>query len=94
MPLAFASMEERQWKQAAADIQDGINCNTGLGECKDGIPAEKKMKLVKLSAADQGQAKAMVQRVLKGWASRCGAECVADWNKKVGSILGVEAPMP
>src|SRR5690606_4834124 len=30
----FAAMEDRQWAQAAADIQDGINCNTAQGECK------------------------------------------------------------
>ena len=90
----FAEMEDRQWQQAASDIQDGINCNTGMGECKNGIPAEKKMKLVELTAADAGEAKTIAGGVLKGWAERCGADCVADWNQKVGSILGVEAPMP
>ncbi|MBO0906097.1 TRAP transporter substrate-binding protein [Jiella sonneratiae] len=89
----FAKMEDRQWKQAAADIQDGINCNTGMGECKNGIPADKKMTLVELSDADQALAKKLVEGVLKGWASRCGADCAKDWNAKVGTLLGVDAPV-
>ncbi len=89
----FAAMEDRQWEQAADDIQDGINCNTGMGECKNGVPAEREMTLVELSAEDQATAQQMVQGVLKGWSERCGAECAADWNASVGPILGTTAPV-
>ncbi len=89
----FQAMEDRQWKQAAADIQDGINCNTGEGECKDGLQADPAMTLVELSDADKAKVDTLVSdRVLAGWAERCGAECAADWNEKVGKILGISAP--
>ena len=29
--------------------------------------------------------------VLARWAERCGADCAANWNATVGSILGLEA---
>src|SRR5690606_13936995 len=45
----FASMEDRQWAQAASDIQDGINCNIAEGECVDGIVADRPMTMVELS---------------------------------------------
>ena len=45
----FDGLEDRMWAQAEADVEDGINCNTGLGECREGIPAEPPMTLVELS---------------------------------------------
>ena len=90
----FKGMEDRQWAQAAADVQDGINCNTGMGECKGGIVAEKPMKLVEMSDADRMKTQEILtQGVLKDWAERCGSDCVRDWNEKVGSLVGVEAPI-
>lgn len=90
----FGKMENRQWEQAMADIQDGINCNTGQGECKDGIAAEKPMKLVELSDADKSKLQEFaVAGVLAGWAERCSSDCVSDWNSSVGDIIGVEAPV-
>ncbi len=87
----FAAMEDRQWVQASADIQDGINCNIAQGECKDGILADRPMTLVELSADDQALAgQILTNNVLKSWAERCGAECVANWNAQAGSILGLE----
>jgi hypothetical protein len=89
----FEKMEARQWEQAAADVQDGINCNTGVGECKNGIVADPPLKLVEMSDADKTKAQALFSdHVLKGWAERCGAECAADWNATVGTIVGVSAP--
>lgn len=91
----FRAMEDRQWQQAAADIQDGINCNTGAGACKDGIEANPKMTLAELSDEDKAKVQSLVaDRVLAGWSERCGAECTADWNSSVGAILGVTAPIP
>lgn len=87
----FSAMEDRQWEQAAADIQDGINCNTGQGDCKDGIVAEPPMTLVELSDEDKALAAQILNdNVLTGWAERCGEDCVATWNEKAGSVLGIE----
>ena len=90
----FHKMEDKQWQQAAADIEDGINCNTGQGECKDGIKADPAMKLVELSDDDKAKLKTIVTgKVLAGWSERCGAECTSNWNDSVGKILGVAIPV-
>jgi len=87
----FADMQDRQWAQAANDIQDGINCNIAQGECKDGIVAERPMTLVELSAEDQAlAAEILSQSVLPSWAERCGAECVANWNATAGQVIDLE----
>lgn len=87
----LAGMEDRQWAQATADVQDGINCNTAKGECKNGIVAERPMTLVELSDADKELAAGIVSNnVLKHWAERCGVACVTDWNDKAGTILGLK----
>jgi len=89
----FKRMENLQWKQAGADIQDGVNCNTGNGPCKDGIVADPAMTLVEMSDEDATRAQTLMRdSVLKGWAERCGSECAKDWNGRVGAIVGVSAP--
>ena len=90
----FAGLEDRMWAQAKADVEDGINCNTGQGTCKEGIPAEPPMTLVSVSDADRELAQKLLrERVLAAWAERCGAECIEEWNATVGQIVGVEAPV-
>lgn len=87
----FAGMEDRQWEQAAADIQDGINCNTAEGDCNDGIVAEPAMTLVELSDEDQALARELLlESVLPDWAERCGADCAEAWNAQVGSVVGID----
>ncbi|MDX6750412.1 TRAP transporter substrate-binding protein [Geminicoccaceae bacterium 1502E] len=90
----FEDLEDRMWAQAKADVQDGLNCNTGEGECVDGIVASPPMTLVAVSDEDRtlGQ-KILRERVLAGWAERCGAECAKEWNATVGKVAGVEAPV-
>lgn len=91
----FAELENRMWAQAESDIQDGVNCNAGTGRCKDGIAANPKMTLISVTEADRaGAQKILRERVLPDWASRCGAECVAQWNASVGKVVGIEAKAP
>jgi len=90
----FAGLEDRMWAQAKADVEDGMNCNTGLGECKEGIPAEPPMTLVELSADDREKAQAILRdHVVRAWAERCGGDCAQAWNETVGAVVGVEAPV-
>jgi TRAP-type C4-dicarboxylate transport system substrate-binding protein len=87
---AFAKLEDEMWAHVAAAAADGINCNTGAGECKTGIKAN--MKLVEVSDADRALLAAMVTKtILPRWAGRCGKTCVADWNATVGKAIGFEA---
>lgn len=87
----FADMEDRQWAQAASDIQDGINCNIAKGECKDGIVAERPMTLVELSDEDRAYAaEILTDSVLPSWADRCGDECIANWNATAGQVIDIQ----
>lgn len=87
---AFAELEADIWTHVGEVAQQGINCNTGIGECTTGIKAD--MKLVDVSQADRDKLAEMVSTtILPRWAARCGAECVADWNATVGAALGFEA---
>jgi TRAP-type transport system periplasmic protein len=87
---AFAKLEEEMWTHVAGVATEGINCNTGLGECKTGIKAG--MKLVEVSDADKAMLAGMVAKtILPRWAGRCGEACVGEWNATVGKVLGLEA---
>jgi TRAP-type C4-dicarboxylate transport system substrate-binding protein len=87
---SFAKLESDMWAHVAAAAEQGINCNTGVGECTTGIKAN--MKLVDVSEEDKALLAKMVgETILPRWAERCGEACVADWNGTVGKALGFEA---
>lgn len=87
---AFAKMENDMWAHVAAAAAEGINCNTGIGECTNGIKAD--MALVEVSDEDRAMLADMVAAtILPHWAERCGEACVADWNATVGQVLGFDA---
>lgn len=87
---AFAKLEDEMWAHVSAAATEGINCNTGVGDCKTGIKAS--MKLVDVSDADKALLASMVtETILPRWAGRCGEACVAEWNGTVGKALGFEA---
>lgn len=91
----FAAMEDRQWAQAKADVQDGLNCNTGKQPCKDGILANPPMTLVTPNEADRATSqKILREHVLANWAKRCGDACAKEWSETVGKVAGVEAKAP
>lgn len=86
----FAKFEADVWAATAKQGQEGVNCNTGQGECTTGKPTD--MVLHKPSDADYQKVRKLAQEVvLPSWAQRCGAECVAEWNKTVGPIVGLTA---
>ncbi|WP_181408137.1 TRAP transporter substrate-binding protein [Pararhizobium mangrovi] len=86
----FSDMEDKQWAQAKADVQDGINCNTGKGTCKNGIEAKPAMKLVTLTSDEKDHAREILTKnVLSDWAKRCGSDCVSQWNENAGKVVGV-----
>lgn len=88
----YGLLEDMAWEaQSAMDIE-GIACSTG-GECTIGNPAN--MTLVPVTDADlERHNRILTEFVLPRWASRCGSECVTEWNATVGAALGIEAPLP
>jgi TRAP-type C4-dicarboxylate transport system substrate-binding protein len=82
-------LEDSIFEQAKTETQTGINCNTGTASCTEGQPAS--MKLVAVTPADEALRKdALVKAIMPGFAQRCGAECVANWNATVGQSLGLK----
>jgi len=81
-------LEDSIFDQAKTETQTGINCNTGAA-CPEGQPAA--MKLVAVTPADETLRKdALVKAIMPGFAQRCGADCVANWNATIGQSLGLK----
>jgi TRAP-type C4-dicarboxylate transport system substrate-binding protein len=86
----IAALEDEMWAATKAEDEMGIICNTGMAKCTEGAPG--KMKLVEASASDEkARQKILTDFVLKRWASRCGDECVKNWNDTVGKYLKLTA---
>ncbi|MBA2401383.1 MAG: TRAP transporter substrate-binding protein [Bradyrhizobium sp.] len=82
-------LEDSIFDQAKTETQTGIDCNTGSAACKEGQSAS--MKLVAVTPADEALRKdALVKAIMPGFAQRCGAECVANWNATIGQSLGLK----
>ncbi|MES9873979.1 MAG: TRAP transporter substrate-binding protein [Candidatus Sedimenticola sp. 6PFRAG7] len=80
------ALENRIWEAAATETVEGINCNTGAGECKSGKSAG--MTLVEVSDKDREQlSKILDDVVLKAWGERCGDGCVGEWNRTIGAVV-------
>lgn len=93
----FADLEDRQWEQAAYDLEDGVDCNTGEGDCEYGVPAEPGKEMTAVYPDEQDMElhhRILRESVLQSWAESCGAECVEQWNATVGEVVGIEAPTP
>ena len=85
----IAKLTDEMWAETATEDEVAISCITG-GKCDIGEPGA--MVLVEPSAEDLAlRDKIANEVVLARWAERCGAECAANWNATVGSILGLEA---
>jgi TRAP-type C4-dicarboxylate transport system substrate-binding protein len=86
-----AKVEAMMWLATAKNDQIGQDCNA-QGPCAIGEPGN--MTAIEPSAEDKAAVKRIVsEQVLKGWAKRCGDACIADWNKTVGKLVGLEAKM-
>ncbi|WP_241649119.1 TRAP transporter substrate-binding protein [Paenirhodobacter populi] len=92
MTEEYGKLEAAAWAAQIEQDTDALSCLSG-GECKMGIPA--KIDVVEISEADKEKGREIVRDyVLPGWAKRCGADCVTEWNATVGAALGIEAPLP
>jgi len=83
----IAELGERLWHNADRETSNGIACLTA-GPCDAGPPA--RMTLVPTSAEDRALVrKSLVDSVLPRWSERCGADCIANWNKTIGRLYGL-----
>ncbi len=78
------------WDRAAFETTQGLNCNSGQGECSLGTRSN--MSLARVSDADRALLSRMLRQVVvKRWAQRCSADCVARWNGSVGKVVNIHA---
>ena len=84
------TLNEALWTDNANQDSTAVSCLTG-GDCPTDAAG---MTLVEPTDADiAARDKIATDVVLARWAERCGADCAANWNKTVGPILGLEAPV-
>lgn len=85
----IAALTDEMWAETATEDEVAISCITG-GKCDIGEPGA--MKLVTPSAEDLAIRDQVANDVvLARWADRCGADCAANWNSTVGTLLGLTA---
>lgn len=91
MTESLAKVQDEMWEAVQKDDSTALGCNAS-GPCPWGKPGG--MTPIKASAADQVQLKDIVQNfVLKRWVDRCGKECAMEYNKTVGAVTGIKAPL-
>lgn len=86
----LADLERRVWEQTETATAEGLACDTGQGECPNGIKGD--MILVGAAPSDRILLDRILRTViLPKWAARCGGECAAAWNRTVGARIGLTA---
>jgi len=86
----IVGLEDRIWKAAAEETEQGYICNAGKDGCTMGTKAN--MTVVPVSEADKALLnKALQEVVLPKWAGRCQGDCVPTWNDTVGKVVGLTA---
>jgi len=82
--------EDPAWDDMDYQIEQGINCLSGEGECDYGEPAS--MQVVHFDDADAETARTLIEeKILPRWASNTNEKWVAKWNETVGKEFGLEA---
>jgi TRAP-type C4-dicarboxylate transport system substrate-binding protein len=86
----IAGLEDRIWKAAAEESEQGFICNAGKDGCTMGTKA--KMTVVPVSDADRKLlSEKLTEVVLPKWAARCPGDCVPAWNDSIGKVVGLTA---
>jgi TRAP-type C4-dicarboxylate transport system substrate-binding protein len=88
---ALAGLEREIWDAADRETAVGLACDVGAADCGD-KHSPGHMTLVPVTSQDEATRKRLlVQSVLPGWIQRCGADCVAAWNRELAPALGIKA---
>ena len=87
-------LEKEIWRIGTLGAEQGVNCSVGQGECTMPGLTKYKMTLVPISKKDEAAIRDIVSNhVVPAWAKRCGKACVEEWNRTIGAVIGVKAPM-
>lgn len=86
-------LERTIWTEAERETAEGIACNVGAAECRNG----RKGRMVEVRAADADARRLrelLTSTVLPRWVNRCGERCASVWNATLRSTTGIEAVQP
>jgi TRAP-type C4-dicarboxylate transport system substrate-binding protein len=86
----LVALEQHLWDQAGQATVQGLACDTGRGDCALGV----KGGMIPVAAAPGDRA--VLDRILRidilpKWAARCGEDCAAEWNRTIGTRMGLIA---
>lgn len=83
-----AGLIEKLWDFSTTQSQMGYDCMTGAKACK--LKQKGKLILVRPTQQDVNTVKKLAaQKVAPKWATRCSAQCVAEFNQSVGKSLKI-----
>jgi TRAP-type C4-dicarboxylate transport system substrate-binding protein len=86
----YATLNKKIYADVNEQTEDSYRCLAGAKPCNSPGPMRKPLVVTDLSAKDKATVAEVVKKdVLPAWAKRCGADCVAEWNKTVGKSLGI-----
>ena len=86
-------VEHAVWKESDQETGAGVACSTGSATA--GCSGERPGRMVAVveTAADRARLRSVLERtVLPRWAQRCGASCMAAWNRTLGPATGLLLP--
>lgn len=86
----LAVLERQVWEAAELETDEGLACNAGLPDCRNG--RRSSMVIVPVTENDRAlRIRLLTETVLPGWVRRCGEPCVEAWNSRLGPAMGVSA---
>ena len=86
-------LEAAVWAESARETDIGVACSTGAEGCDR--PRKGGMIASRPTEADEARRREIfARRVVPAWMKRCGAQCVALWNRTLAAQTGVRAQGP
>jgi TRAP-type C4-dicarboxylate transport system substrate-binding protein len=85
-------LEARIWADSERKTAEGMACNRGDASCSSGHKG--KMTVVPISVQDEQRRQEIFRAaVMPNWLKRCNAPCAEIWNKTIGPVRGIVAPL-
>lgn len=84
-------LETMIWSEAERETAEGIACNSGGPQCRQG--RKGRMEVEPVSSQDERRRREIFQSVvLRRWLQRCSVACDDIWGQTIGPARGIQAP--
>ncbi len=84
-------LENAIWAEAERETAEGVACNSGGPQCRQGRMG--RMAVVPVSPQDERQRREIFESVvLRHWQQRCSVDCGAIWDQTIGPVRGIRIP--